>query len=874
MVKVDKKKHEKFLEKNGMKEVKKKNTLKVNAHEFKQDLDSLDDLMNKMNVENEEMKIITPGQRNIAQNLTEKKKKTRNVSKKQRKMKKKLKEKAEVDSDRYSMKLHCGTMRKFLLLFIVLILFTCVLSEETVETNIKTEKGSPTDSTTDDSNLIKTATEKGQKFTFQAEINQLLGIIIHSLYTEKEIFLRELISNASDALDKIRFISLTDSKALSTNEKLEIRISADEEAGTISIRDSGVGMTAKDLATNLGTIAKSGTKSFIEKLKQTSDYSLIGQFGVGFYSGFMVSDRITVISKNNDDPDQHIWTSEADNSFTIVKDPRGNTLGRGTELILHLKKDVGAEYLKEDKLKSLVERYSEFTHFPIYLLTTKTETKEVPVEEEEEKKEEKDEKTNEKKEDDVKVEEEKKEKKTKKVEVKSKEWEVLNENKPIWTRDPKTITKDEYNRFFKAFSREYSDAMTHIHFTSEGTVGFKSLIFVPGKKPYSGLDFTQEMQNIKLYVKRVFITDSIKDFMPRYLNFIKGLVDSEDLPLHISRQDLQKTNAMNVIKRRVITKTINMFKRLAEDEDEEIEEYEKKLKETTSDDKEKIEKPKLMYTQFWKEYGKNIRLGILDDLKNRKTLIELLRFHTNKSEKKLISLKQYVERMKPNQKNIYYITGESIEDAKKSPFLEEIEKRGFEVLYLVDPIDEYILPHIPDYEKKQLQSISREGLEFGDEEEKKKQFEADKATFEPLTRFFKNLYPNILMKAEVSNRLVSSPLVLIAPKYGYSANMERIMRAQTMRDDPDREMPEQANRILEINPTHKVIIDLNQRISTNEKDVTALNMAKLLYETACLRSGYPVKNSAEFAQRVFGLIGGEQILDENSKDTTETKDEL
>jgi HSP90 family molecular chaperone len=409
--------------------------------------------------------------------------------------------------------------------------------------------------------------------------------------------------------------------------------------------------------------------------------------------------------------------------------------------------------------------------------------------------------------------------------------------------------------------------MTHTHFTSEGTIGFKSLIFVPGRKPYSGLDFTQELQNIKLYVKRVFITDSIKDFMPRYLNFVKGLVDSEDLPLHISRQDLQKTNAMNVIKRRVIAKTINMLKKLADEEDEEIAEIEKKKSENVEVKEE--EKPKLMYTKFWKEYGKNIRLGILDDQKNRKSLIDLLRFYSNKSEKQLISLKQYVERMKENQKNIYYITGESLEVAKKSPFLEEIENRGFEVLYLVDPIDEYIIPHIPDYEKKPLQSISREGLELGDEEEKKTQFESDKKTFEPLTRFYKNLYPNILMKAEVSNRLSKSPLVLVAPKYGYSANMERIMRAQTMQENPDKEMPEQANRILEINPNHRVIIDLNQRIAANEKDEVALNMAKLLYETACLRSGYPVKNSAEFAQRVFALIGGDQLSNES-----ETKDEL
>lgn len=723
---------------------------------------------------------------------------------------------------------------KFLTLLLILCIATTIFAD-TIESPLK--QSSVTDAVSDDPNFLKSIQEKGQKYVFQAEINQLLGIIINSLYTEKEIFLRELISNASDALDKIRFISLTDTKALASNENLEIRIRPNAKENTLTLIDSGIGMTRQELENNLGTIAKSGTKSFLEKLKTTSDYSLIGQFGVGFYSAFMVADRVTVISKSNDD-DQHIWSSEADNSFTIIKDPRGNTLGRGSEIILHLKPDIGKEYLKEEVLRKLVDKYSEFTHFPIYLYTTKTV--------EEDKKEEKKDVEGDKKEEDVEV---KTEKKPEKVTKTVNDWEVLNENKPIWTRDIKTITQDEYNKFYKAFARDPDDPITNMHFSSEGTAGFKSLLFVPSKQnSQMQADFTKDNQNIRLYVRRIFITDNIKEFLPRYLNFVKGLVDSEDLPLHISRQDLQTSSVLKVIKRRVLTKSIAMFERLA-------------------DDKEK-------YKTFWKEYGKNIRLGILDDTTNRKKLIDLCRWQSTKSGENLISLKDYVASMKEKQKHIYYITGESIEAIKKSPLLEELEARDLEVLYFVDPIDEYTLQHLTEYDGKPLSSVTREGLEFGDEEEKKAQFEEDKKNFEPLTKFIKKVFPEDLMNAQLSQRLNKSPCIIVAPKYGFTANMERIIKAQALGgDNPYASMMKGPNKIMEINPLHPVIIDLNERLKANDEDPDAKGAVELLYQTASLRSGYPVKDQEDFADRIFGLMSKGIIYTETTAAPKEAKAE-
>merc|ERR1711939_394303 len=388
-----------------------------------------------------------------------------------------------------------------------------------------------------------------EKFEFQAEVTRLMDIIINSLYSNKEIFLREIISNASDALDKIRFLSVTDKDALGEGDtaKLEMKISPDKTKDTLTLTDRGIGMTKQDLINNLGTIAKSGTSSFLEKLKEGGDINLIGQFGVGFYSVYLVADKVTVRTKHNDDK-QYIWESTADSSFTIKEDPTGPTLGRGTELTLHLKDDC-KEFTEPDKIKDLVKKYSEFISFPIYLRETKTVEKEVPVEEEDKL--------------DIKDGDEAK-KKTKKVSEEVVEWNQVNSEKAIWTRSPRDVEDDDYNRFYKTISKDSEGPLTKMHFAAEGEIEFRSILFVPPKAPYDLMEGKAKSQAIKLYVRRVFITDEFEDMMPRWLSFIKGVVDSEDLPLNVSREMLQTSKVLRVIKKKLVTKALEMIRKMAE----------------------------------------------------------------------------------------------------------------------------------------------------------------------------------------------------------------------------------------------------------------------------------------------------------------------
>merc|ERR1719231_1551288 len=532
-----------------------------------------------------------------------------------------------------------------------------------------------------------------EKFEFQAEVTRLMDIIINSLYSNKEIFLREIISNASNALDKIRFLAVTDKDALGEGDtaKLEMRISPDKSKDTLTLTDRGVGMTKQDLINNLGTIAKSGTSSFLEKLKEGGDVNLIGQFGVGFYSVYLVADKVTVRTKHNDDA-QYIWESAADSSFTIREDPEGNTLGRGSEITLHLKDDC-KEFTEGDKIKDLVKKYSEFISFPIYLKETKTVEKEVPVEEEEEKKEEEKAEGDEEKKDDLEVEDgDKTDKpKTKKVSEEVVEWTQVNSETAIWTRSPRDVEEDEYNRFYKTISKDSEPPLTKMHFSAEGEIEFKSILFVPPKAPYDLLEGKAKSNAIKLYVRRVFITDEFEDLMPRWLSFIKGVVDSEDLPLNVSREMLQTSKVLRVIKKKLVTKALEMIRKMAEkkkkkdsedDEDEEKkedEEEEEKAEPNPAEEAEDNEE----YLKFWKEFNKAIKLGLYEDSSNRTKLAKLLRFQTTKTGDNWTSLEKYISRMAKGQKNIYYISAESKEAAEKSPYLERFRKKGIEVLYYV-----------------------------------------------------------------------------------------------------------------------------------------------------------------------------------------------
>ncbi len=657
-------------------------------------------------------------------------------------------------------------------------------------------------------------TQEKETFAFQAEISQLMSLIINTFYSNKSIFLRELVSNSSDALDKIRYQGLTNKEALESEPELKISIIPNKENNSLTILDTGIGMTKADLVNNLGTIAKSGTKAFMEALSSGADISMIGQFGVGFYSAFLVADTVRVSSKNNDD-EQHTWESSAGGSFTIVQEETPEfPLGRGTAITLMLKEDQ-LEYLEESRIKEIIKTHSEFINYPISLQVIKEREVEKAADDEEEETEE------------GKVEEvdEHAEKKTEKVMENYNEMELLNKNKPIWTRNPDEITEEEYTNFYKGLTSDWDDHFGVKHFHAEGQIDFKSILFLPKRAP---MDLFQKKKEspIKLYVRRVFITDKCEELVPEWLNFMRGIVDSEDLPLNISREMLQQNRIMKVIRKNIIKKSIELFSDIMEDDSKREE--------------------------FWENYSRNIKLGVYEESGHREKLAGLLRYRTNKSGE-LQSLSTYIENMEENQNDIYYITGESYDSVVNSSFVDGMTSKGFEVLFMTEPIDEYVMQQLKQYDGKNFVSITQEGFQLPEEEGEKERFEALKQEYEETCGKIKEILGGRVEKVVLSNRLYKTPCCVTTGQFGWSANMERIMKAQALRDTNQMNYMI-GKKIFEINPEHAIIKELRDKLGDDSNKTMCRNLLSLLFETSLINAGFTLEDPSVFSQRMYNMV--------------------
>jgi len=639
--------------------------------------------------------------------------------------------------------------------------------------------------------------QQAEKHTFQAEVNEVLSIVVNSLYSNREVFLRELISNASDAQDKLEFKSLTDHELKKNAGEPRIELIPDPEAKTLTVRDFGVGMSKDELVGNLGTIARSGSKALMKSLQESQakegdkKLSLIGQFGVGFYSAFLVADRVTVTSRAAGSDEAWRWQSEAKGEFTVEPAERDEP---GTDLVLHLKEDA-EEYLQEWPVRELVRKYSDYVRYPIRM---EVETS-----------------TTEGEGDDAKT-------------VTTKEWKTLNEARALWTRPKSEVTEEQYNEFYKHLAHDWDKPLAHTHFKVEGTQELTGLLFVPKKAPFDM--FERKSRGVRLFVKRVFIMDDAEALLPEWLRFIKGVIDSEDLPLNVSRELLQEDASTRFIRKQIVSRTLTMLEELAAQEPEKAE-----------GDKAAPTHP---YLTFWSEFGRVLKEGVHYDQANRERIAKLLRFESSHSDE-LTSLEDYVARMTSDQKSIFYVTADSIRTARQSPHIEALKSRGYEVLFMGETIDEWVVEALREFDGKELVSAAKGALDLPETEEEKKQKEEHEAAFKGLVEKVKEGLGGRVADVRLTNRLTDSPACLVGAEHSMSPHMERVLRAN------GQPVPEQ-KRILELNPDHAVVKKLQAMAQGDSAEIA--DWSGLLFDQAMIAEGLLPADPAGFAKALTRLM--------------------
>lgn len=649
-----------------------------------------------------------------------------------------------------------------------------------------------------------------EKYSFESNVSRVMDIIIHSLYSNKDVFLRELVSNAADACDKKRFLSITDN---TVSDDFRIRIYPDREKNTLTIEDNGIGMSKEDLIQNLGRIAESGTKRFMESMSKDKkdDMTLIGQFGVGFYSGFLVADKMVVVSKNKDGV-QYRWEASADSldQYSIAQDFSSPINTTGTRITLHLKEESD-QYLDEVALKALVEKYSEFISFPIEIQKIVNRPEQIV--------------------DESQAPGADGEIAMKTVMKKVQEWETINTKKPLWMRPAKQVAEEEYTEFYKQTFRAFDAPLNHAHFSVEGNVDFKALLYLPSEIPYelSRDMFAESARSMRLYVKRVFINDKFEDLIPRWLLFVRGVVDSNDLPLNVGREILQQSRSLRIIKQRLIKKSIDMIGEVA------------KRNETE-------------YVKFWNPFGKYLKVGVIEDEKVRDDLVPLCRFYSSFSDN-LTSLSDYVSRMPEGQKYIYYVVGESRAQAAKSPALEKLRKNGYEVLYLTEPIDEITLQNIYKFKDKELMDAGKETIQDMSESEKQEKEQKNMDT-EDLRIWMKSVLGEKITRVEASTRLIESPATIVQSEYGVSPTMQKYLRAQAVVQDSNQgQFSNVFNQaVLEINPDHPIINDLKLLYQKDPDAQVARDRVEIIFNTAALAAGYLLDNPADYSKLIISMM--------------------